>query len=137
MKKLLLFVLLFAGLGFRAELSAQSEPVLYFCEKYDSDKGEIGVSDRFTKGYLTVMVKCDHALNLEDVHIQFDKYNFRTGEFDYYKKFDYTVEKDMSYIFFAKNSDSDLKFEEPGFYRVFLLDESDATIASALIEIID
>lgn len=137
MKKLLLFVLLFAGLGFRAELSAQSEPVLYFCEKYDSDKGEIGVSDRFTKGYLTVMVKCDHALNLEDVHIQFDKYNFRTGEFDYYKKFDYTIEKDMSYVFFAKNSDSDLKFEEAGFYRVFLLDSDDSTIASALIEIID
>jgi hypothetical protein len=137
MKKLLLFILLFAGLGFRAELSAQSEPVLYFCERYDSDKGEIGVSDRFTKGYLTVMVKCDHALNLEDVHVQFDKYNFRTGEFDYYKKFDYTVEKDMSYVFFAKNSDSDLKFEEAGFYRVFLLDSDGSTVASALIEIIE
>jgi hypothetical protein len=137
MKKILLFVLLFAGLGFRAELSAQSEPVLYFCERYDSDKGEIGISDRFTTGYLTVMVKCDHALGLEDVHIQFDKYNFRTGTFDYYKKYDYTIEKDMSYVFFAKNSDSDLKFEEPGFYRVFLLDNDDNTITSSLIEIIE
>ena len=137
MKKLLLFVLLFAGLGFKAEVSAQSEPVLYFCESYDSNKGEIGVSDRFTKGYLTVMVKCDHALGLENVHIQFDKYNFRTGDFDYYKKFDYTVEKDMNYVYFSKNSESDLKFEETGFYRVFLLDENDSTIASALIEVID
>ena len=137
MKKLLLMVLLFAGLGFRIELLAQSEPVLYFCEKYDKDKGEIGVSDRFTKGYLTVMVKCDHALNLEDVHIQFDKYNFRTGDFDFYKKFNYTIDKDMSYVFFAKNSESDLKFEEPGFYRVFLLDNDDNTLASALIEIIE
>jgi hypothetical protein len=42
----------------------------------------------------------------------------------------------MSYVFFAKNSDSDLKFEEPGFYRVFLLDDNDKTVASALIEII-
>ena len=137
MKKLLLFVLLFAGLGFKIEILAQSQPVLYFCERYDSKKGEIGVSDRFTKGYLTVMVKCDHALDLEDVHIQFDKYNFRTGEFDYYKKFDYTIDKDMSYVFFAKNEDSDLKFEDPGFYRVFLLDDNDNTVASALIEIID
>jgi hypothetical protein len=137
MKKLLLFAILFAGFGFRTQIVAQSEPVLYFCEHYDSDKGEVGVSDRFTKGYLTVMVKCDHALDLEDVHIQFDKYNFRTGQFDYYKKYDYTVQKDMSYIFFAKNSESDLKFEEAGFYRVFLLDNSDNTIASALIEIID
>jgi len=137
MKKLLLFAILFAGFGFRTQIVAQSEPVLYFCEHYDSDKGEVGVSDRFTKGYLTVMVKCDHALGLEDVHIQFDKYNFRTGQFDFYKKYDYTVEKDMSYIFFAKNSESDMKFDETGFYRVFLLDNNNTTIASALIEIID
>ncbi len=137
MKKLFLFVLLLAGLGFKTDLFAQSEPVLYFCEHYDSDNGEVGVSDRFTKGYLTVMVKCDHKLGLEDVHIQFDKYNFRTGDFEYYKKFDYTVESDMSYIFFAKNSDSDLKFDEAGFYRVFLLDKDDSTVASAIIEIVD
>ncbi len=137
MKKLFLLVLLLSGLGLKAELFAQSEPVLYFCEKYDSDKGEVGISDRFSKGYLTVMVKCDHALGLEDVHIQFDKYNFRTGNFDYYKKFDYVVESDMGYIFFAKNSDNDLKFEEPGFYRVFLLDDNDATITSSIIEIVE
>ncbi len=137
MKKLLLFVLFFLVLGIKAEVFAQSEPVLYFCESYDSDKGEMGVSDRFTKGYLTVMVKCDHALGLENVNIQFDKYNFRTGQFEYYKKFPYTVQKDMSYIFFSKNDESDMKFEEPGFYRVFLLDDNDKTIASAMIEIIE
>lgn len=114
---------------------AQSEPVLYFCEKYGRN-GEVGVSDRFTTGYLTVMVKCEYALDLEDVSIQFDKYNERSGKFEYYKKFDYVVEPDMSYIFFAKNDESDLKFEEPGFYRVFLLDDRDKTVASALIEII-
>ena len=137
MKKLFLLVLLLSGLGLKADLFAQSEPVLYFCEKYDSDKGEVGISDRFSKGYLTVMVKCDHALGLEDVHIQFDKYNFRTGNFDYYKKFDYVVESDMGYIFFSKNSDNDLKFDEPGFYRVFLLDDNDATITSSIIEIVE
>jgi hypothetical protein len=82
------------------------------------------------------MVKCDDALNLEDVHIQFDKFNERNKKFEYYKKFDYVIEPDMSYVFFAKNSDSDLKFEEAGFYRVFLLDDRDKTVASALIEII-
>ncbi len=115
---------------------AQNEPILYFCEKYDSKKGEIGVSDRFTTGYLTVMVKSDNALDLEDVHIQFDKLNERNKKFEFYKKFDYVIDPDMSYVFFAKNSDSDLKFEEPGFYRVFLLDDRDKTIASALIEIV-
>jgi hypothetical protein len=122
--------------GLQNYASAQSEPVLYFCEKYGRD-GEVGVSDRFTTGYLTVMVKCDYALDLEDVSVQFDKYNFRNGKFEYYKKFDYVVEPDMKYVYFAKNEDSDLKFEETGFYRVFLLDDRDKTIASALIEIID
>ena len=53
---------------------------MYFCEKYGRD-GEVGVSDRFTTGYLTVMVKSDYALRLDDVAIQLDKYNFRSGEF--------------------------------------------------------
>ena len=116
---------------------AQSEPVLYFCESYDSDLGEVGVADRFTTGYLTVMVKSDYALDLDEVSVQFDKYNFRTGKFEYYKKFSYNVDRDMKYVYFAKNEDSDLKFEEAGFYRVFLLDHRDKTVASALIEIID
>ena len=131
-----LLLLLISFVAMSSPVFAQSEPVMYFCERYDSYDGEIGVSDRFTTGYVTVMVKCDYELRLKDVHIQFDKYNERSGNFDYYKKFDYTVEPDMKYIFFARNSDSDLEFEEPGFYRVFLLDNRDKTIASAVIEII-
>lgn len=132
---LLLYILSIAGYTNLAH--AQSEPVLYFCERYDSDRGEIGVADRFTKGYLTVMVKCDHPLELENVSIQFDKYDYRTGKFSYYNKFSYDIDKDMDYVYFSKNEDSDLKFEEPGFYRVFLLDDSGKTVASSLIEIID
>ena len=139
MKKFQLFLLLsflFAFVAMNTIILAQSEPVMYFCEKYDSYDGEIGVSDRFTTGYLTVMVKADYALNLEEVSIQFDQYNERKDKFEFYKKFDYTVDRDMKYIFFARNDESDLEFEEPGFYRVFLLDSRDKTVASALIEII-
>ena len=136
-KSFVLFAFLFAlVLGVNQNLFAQKEPVLYYCEKYGSN-GEVGVSDRFTTGYLTVMVKADDALDLEDVSIQFDKYNARSKKFEFYKKFDYVIEPDMKYVFFAKNDDSDLKFEEAGFYRVFLLDDRDKTVASALIEIID
>ncbi len=130
------FVLFALFLGVNQNIIAQNEPVLYFCEKYGND-GEVGVSDRFTTGYLTVMVKCDYALDLEDCSIQFDKYNTRSKNFEYYKKFSYVVEPDMKYIFFERNDESDLKFEEAGFYRVFLLDDRDKTVASALIEIID
>ncbi len=115
---------------------SQSEPVLYFCEKYDSRKGEVNVSDRFTRGAITVVVKCDYALKLEDVAIQYDRYNDRTGKFEYYKKFYFTVNPDMKYVYFSKNDESDMKFEDTGFYRVFLLDDRDKTVASALIEII-
>jgi hypothetical protein len=136
-KSFVLFAVLFALVfGLSQNILAQNEPVLYFCEKYGKN-GEVGVSDRFTTGYLTVMVKCDYALDLEDCSIQFDLYNPRTKEFEYYKKFSYVVDPDMKYIYFAKNDESDLKFEDPGFYRVFLLDDRDKTVASALIEIID
>jgi len=140
MKKLNLLLLFTMFLSFAAMYTntfAQSEPVMYFCERYDDYDGEIGVSDRFTTGYITVMVKSDSELRLKDVTIQYDKYNERNGKFEYYKKFYFTISRDMKYVFFARNDESDLEFEEPGFYRVFLLDEDDKTVASALIEIID
>ena len=129
------FALLFSFVAMHSAAFAQEEPVMYFCEKYGRN-GEVGVSDRFTTGYLTVVVKSDYALRLDEVAIQLDKYNFRTGEFEYYKKFNYTIELDMKYVFFEKNDDSDMEFEDPGFYRVFLLDDRDRTVASAIIEII-
>ena len=134
---LLLFTMFFAFFVMNSITLAQSEPVMYFCEKYDDDDGEIGVSDRFTKGYITVMVKADNELRLKDVVIQYDMYNFRNGKFEYYKKFNFAIERDMKYVFFERNDESDMEFEEPGFYRVFLLDEDGSTVASALIEIID
>ncbi len=140
MKNLTLTIVLltaFILIGMQPIVHAQSSPVMYFCERYDQDQGEIGISDRFTKGYLTVMVKADKPLGLKNVYIEFDKYNFYSHKFDFYKKFNYTIDPDMKYVYFSKNEDSDLKFEEAGFYRVFLLNDANETIASALIEITD
>lgn len=135
MHYLFAFTLFLSLFVINSEVFAQNEPVLYFCEKYGRN-GEVGVSDRFTTGYLTVMVKADYALNLRDVAIQFDKYNYRSGDFEYYKKFYYTIEPDMKYVYFTKNDESDMRFDDPGIYRVFLLDDRDRTVTSALIEII-
>jgi hypothetical protein len=135
-KLLLPFLFLIVLLGAQNKSYAQSQPVLYFCERYDSDDGEVGISDRFTTGYLTVMVKSSSELGLTNCHIQFDRYNAASDKFEFYKKFDYKIEKDMKYVFFNKNEDSDLSFDKPGFYRVFLLDKNDKTIASALVQII-
>lgn len=128
--------LLFLFVGLRTQAFAQESPVMYFCEKYGKN-GEVGISDRFTTGYLTVVVKSDYAMKLKDVSIQFDKYDFKRDKFEYYKKFNYTLKPDMKYVYFSKNDESDMSFDEPGFYRVFLLDEDDETVASAIVEIID
>jgi hypothetical protein len=138
MKKItLLFsiIVLFGIFGFKTNSYAQNGPVLYFCEKYDVSDGEVGISDRFTTGYLTVMIKCDYALGLKSVSVQFDKYNCITDKFDYYNKFEYTVKPDMKYIYFAGTGDK-LNFKDPGLYRVYLLDENNKTVTSSLIEII-
>lgn len=127
---LVLFFLFFAGFA-----AAQSSPVLYFCERYGSN-GEVGISDRFTTGFITVMVKAEEPLDLEECHIQFDKWDGYTGKFNYYKKFTYNIDPDMSYVYFSKNSESDMSFDEPGFYRVFLLDEDNRTVTSSLIQIV-
>lgn len=121
--------------AFKSNLYAQQYPVLYFCEKY-GENGEVGVSDRFTTGYLTVMVKADGPLGLRDCSVQMDKYNPTTGTFQYYNKFKYAVTPDMSYVYFARNDESDMDFKDPGIYRVFLLDQNDRTVASGLVEII-
>ena len=116
-------------------LYAQNEPAMYFCEKYGRN-GEVGISDRFTTGHLTVVIKSDYALELDDITIQLDKYNYRTRKFEYYKKFHYTIDLDMRYVYFSRNKESDMNFKTPGIYRVFLLDAKGRTHASALVEII-
>lgn len=130
----LFFLFLFIGL--KAEVFAQESPVMYFCEKYGKN-GEVGISDRFTTGFLTVVVKSEYKIKLTDVHVQLDKYNYKKDKFEFYKKFSYTLEPDMKYVYFSKNDEIDLSFDEPGFYRVFLLDDEDEAVASAIVEIID
>lgn len=131
---LFLFLVLF---GNNTKVLAQSSPVLYFCEKYDDDDGEVGIADRFSTGHLTVMVKSSTRLGLTNCHIQFDKINPETGKSKFYKKFDFKIERDMKYVFFSKTEDNDMSFDDPGIYRVFLLDDDDKTVASALIQIVD
>jgi hypothetical protein len=126
---------LFLLIALKAEVFAQESPVMYFCEKYGKN-GEVGISDRFTTGFITVVVKSDYKLNLRSVNVQFDKYNYKKDTFEYYKKFDFTLEPDMKYVYFSKNDESDMSFDEPGFYRVFLLDSGGETVASAIVEII-
>ena len=133
---LLLLTMFLSFLAMYSNTFAQSEPVMYFCERYDDYDGEIGVGDRFYRGPVTVMIKSVEPLYLTNVSIQYEKYNFKSGKFEYYRSFDFEIQRDMSYIFFSPTSGNDMKFEDSGFYRVFLLDQDGNTITSAIIEII-
>lgn len=115
----------------------QSSPVMYFCKSYDPDKGEININDSFSKGDITVMVKSDNKLGLKDVAVRFDKWDTVSRSFKFYKKFNFTIKPAMKYVFFSKNDESDLSFNEPGFYRIYLLNDSDDIVASAIVQITD
>jgi len=111
-------------------LTAQSADLLYFCERYDSNDGEINAGDRFFSGNLTVVVLLEAPIYYTKIYIQLDKYNPREGDFEYYNDYEFDVESDMDYIYF-----DDIYFGDTGFYRVFLLDPNRNTITSAIVEI--
>jgi hypothetical protein len=131
MKKLFLFLAFFGlFIAFNSSNSyAQECDILYFCVKYEGR--EIDCSDRFTTGNITVMVRLAAPIYYTSVTIQADKFNPRTGKFEYYKDYPFTVSSDMDYIYFPG-----INFADRGFYRVFLLDPQDNTITSAVVEII-
>ncbi len=134
-KLFILIIITFLILSSKSISFAQSGPVLYFCEKYTAE-GEVGISDVFTTGYLTIMIKCNYELGLSDCHIEYDKWNSIANKFEFYKKFDFTVQPDMDYIYFSRTDNSDLSFDEPGIFRVLLLDNYNERIASSLIQIV-
>jgi hypothetical protein len=128
---LLSFLFLFADYSY-----TQTRPLLYFCEEYDPETGEVGINDRFTAGTLTIMVKSADSLGLEDVAIQLDWWDEDKNEYVYYKRFEFIIEPDMSYVIFSENEINDMSFDDPGFYRVFLLDENEQTVTSSIVQIV-
>lgn len=130
MKKLVfLFVVVSFIVISSSAVFAQSCSLLYFCEKYDN--GEVGCSDRFSSGKVTVMVKLEQGFDSTSVSLQLTRFSPAEDQFKFYKEIIFDVEKGTKYIFFQ-----DIEFNERGIYRVFLLDTRKNRLASALIEII-
>jgi hypothetical protein len=101
---------------------------LYFCERYDAVKGEIGESDKFTTGTLTVMVKLAKPIGVTDVDINIT--DTKTSKVIETKPF--TVSKDMTYIFF-----DNVGFDTPGKYKVSCLKKDGTVIVTGNIEIVE
>jgi len=106
------------------------ENKLYFCEKYDTIKGEINESSKFTTGTLTVMIDLRPTktkIGVTDVNINItDKSTGKAIE-----TLPFTVKPDMDYIYF-----NDVEFKEPGTYRVSCLKEDGTVIVSGEVEIV-
>ena len=132
MKKTAVLIFVFLIISpFFTQFKAISCDILYFCEDYTSEEGEIGCGDRFYSGNVNVMVSLESAIYYTTVKIQLDKFDPRSNDFAYYDDYEFEVDSEDSYINFGK-----VYFGDKGFYRVFLLDPYDETITSALIEII-
>jgi hypothetical protein len=103
---------------------------MYFCESYETGKGEINSADRFTRGSLTVIVNLAKEISFNKVNIQIDLYDKSTGKFEYFRSEEYDVDPAWDYIHF-----DNVRFNKKGIFRVFLLSPQGETITSALVEI--
>jgi hypothetical protein len=138
LKKYLLIVLLFFSIF--SNLYAQSSSAqLYFCEQYKDGK-EIGVGTTFTSGWITVMLDLrpiNMKINTDKVFIKItkvaDKYGYYPDEINI-DRIPFEVSPEWDYISFENQEQ--LKFKEPGIYRVFCIYENETVISSAFIKII-
>ena len=105
----------------------------------DQEEGEIGVSDKLSPGYLTVMVDLRPSkkkIGMSEVKIKLTKIKDADGkpisEKDI-RTVPFTVQSSFDYIFFENKKD--LKFTSPGTYRATLLDKKGNYLVSGEVEV--
>lgn len=122
------------------ENNSSEVEILYFCEEYDPVEGEIGNSDRFSTGWLTVMLdlrKSGKKIGVKDVEIRISKIKDASGKKiseKIMKTIKFTVEPDFEYIYFTDKKN--LKFDTPGTYKVTLMDKKGNLIAKGEVDIV-
>jgi hypothetical protein len=128
------FILFFYGIA--CDSFAQSGGSLYFCEDYVNSE-EIGVSDRFTTGWLTVMVRTKKPFGATKVELLVTQIADKNGKPISEKIIDtipFDVGADWDYAYFQDKSR--LKFSSPGTYRVTLQDLKGIPYCSGEVEVV-
>ncbi len=117
----------------------EGEAKLYFCEQYKNGE-EVGVSDRFTPGWLTVMVDTRPAgtkLGTGKVELKLSKIKDASGS-DISEKIirtvPFDVQADWDYTYFTDKKN--LKFDSPGTYRVVCQKKDGSPIATGEVEVV-
>jgi len=109
---------------------------LLLCERYDMERGPIGVSTVFTTGYLTVVSISDKPMYYDEISIQYDRLG-SDGKYYFYKKFPFTFPNGYQTVYFSRVGDNDMEFNIAGNYIVWLLDKYDNVISSTTVTIVD
>jgi hypothetical protein len=139
LKKIFSLIILLLISIFQNSEAQPVSPQLYFCEQY-LDGIEIGVSSTFTTGCITIVLDLrpsNEIVNVNKVYIKITKVADKDG---YYPdeilidRIPFEVSADWDYLYFENSGR--LKFEEPGIYRVYCLDESGQNIANAFLKVI-
>lgn len=117
----------------------EGEAKLYFCEQYKNGE-EVGVSERFTPGWLTVMVDTRPAgtkLGTGKVELKLSKIKDSSGD-DISEKIirtvPFDVQADWDYTYFTDKKN--LKFDSPGTYRVVCQKKDGTPIATGEVEVV-
>jgi hypothetical protein len=112
---------------------------LYFCEQYKNGE-EIGVSERFTPGWLTVMVDLRPAgttLGTGKVDLRLTKIKDAAGNDiseKIIKTIPFDVQADWDYTYFTDKDN--LKFSSPGTYKVTCMKKDGTPIVSGEVEVV-
>lgn len=117
----------------------EGEAKLYFCEQYKNGE-EVGVSERFTPGWLTVMLDTRPAgikIGTGKVELKLSKIKDGSGN-DISEKIlktvPFDVQADWDYTYFTDKKN--LKFDSPGTYKVVCQKKDGSFIASGEVEVI-
>jgi len=135
LKILFSFVILISlilGCSKLSDLGGDSSDKLFFCESYNSSTDKCdGKSEKFTSGYLTVMIDLrpsKRVVGADKVNININ--DLKSGQV--VDTYPYDTKPDMDYVFFEK-----VDFKNTGKYKVSALKPDGSVLVSNEIEIVD
>ena len=138
------FITVFASIFLAVALimacgKSKKEARLYFVEKYENGK-EIGESEKFTPGFLTIMVDLrpeDKKMGTGKVELQFVKIKDADGKKiseEIINTVPFDVDPNWGYTYFTDHET--IKFSEPGTYKVNMNKTDGTLIVSGPVEIV-
>lgn len=118
---------------------SSSEPRVYFCERWDATKNApVNESTRFTPGYLTVVLEMpgDKTIGVGELNLRITKTKDVSGNAveKIIGTFPFEVEATWNTAYFS--DPENIRFSEPGTYRVSVYKNDGTLIGSGEVEVV-